>query len=198
MSSEFRRALEREVLPYVPLNTDQIEALERHWELLLRWNSTINLTTRTDPNEAAIRHYGESLFLASHITGKRIADVGSGPGFPGIPIAIARSDWEVTLVESDKRKVVFLREASAMLQNVKVYQGRHNSLRGKCDWVVSRAVRPQDAVEAAILLSARIAVIASGHPDSSKVAWNQSIALPWPGSGRVLFGSVSPGTSSLR
>lgn len=194
MSSEFREALEREVFPHVSLNSEQITALESHWALLVRWNRTINLTARTDPREAAVRHYGESLFLGQQITGRTVADIGSGAGFPGIPVAILRSDWTVTLVESDKRKAVFLREATQSIPNIKVHLGRHDSLRQRFDWVVSRAVRPQDAIKAAAAWSQRIALIASAAPTATNITWNQSITMPWPGSGVVLVGSVSRGT----
>ncbi len=98
----------------VELSPGQIAALEAHYELLVRWNKTVNLTTITSLEEAVERHYCESLFLGAHLPAGnlRVVDVGSGAGFPGFPVAILRPECSVTLVESHQRKAVFLREAS--------------------------------------------------------------------------------------
>lgn len=194
MSEDFRGFLEAEVLPYVRLNAGQILAIEAHYDLLLRWNQRLNLTARTDPREAAIRHYGESLFLGSLISGTTIADIGTGPGFPGIPIAILRPEWRITLVESDRRKAVFLREVTRSLGNIEVHTGRHETLHGEFDWVVSRAVRPDDAISAAESCSRHIGLICSEEPTTRKVNFYQSCEMPWPGSGLAMLGSVSRGT----
>ena len=93
------------------LSDAEVAALETHYELLIRWNRKMNLTTVTSVEEVATRHYGESILLARHLTAGTVVDAGSGGGFPGIPVAIVRPDCDVTLVESHQRKAVFLREA---------------------------------------------------------------------------------------
>ncbi len=128
------------------LTEGQVRALEAHYDLLVRWNKSLNLTKIIQPAEAVDRHYVESLFLAAHLpSGKlRIADVGSGPGFPGFPVAVLRPDCEVVLIESHQRKAVFLREASRALGNVRVVAKRAEEVSDRFDWVISRAVSYDD------------------------------------------------------
>lgn len=82
-------------------------------DLLLRWNSRTNLTAIRDPETIVLRHFGESLFTALQLPpgGGTLLDLGSGAGFPGLPIALARPDWQVTLAESQGKKAAFLQEA---------------------------------------------------------------------------------------
>jgi 16S rRNA (guanine527-N7)-methyltransferase len=124
------------------LDARQTEALEAHLELLERWNRTINLTAIKSREEAVSKHIGESLFLAAHLSSGalNVCDLGSGGGFPGIPAAIARPESQFTLVESDIRKGVFLREASRKLPNVRVLTQRFEAVTGEFDWLISRAV----------------------------------------------------------
>src|SRR5581483_9324513 len=100
---------------------------------MVRWNKTLNLTRVESLEQAVERHYAESLFLAAHLPvgALRIVDVGSGPGFPGFPVAVVRGDCAVTLVESHQRKAVFLREASRPLENVEVVAKRAEDV-GEC------------------------------------------------------------------
>ena len=108
---------------HVPeLAAEKIAHLEAHYELLLRWNQTVNLTSINDLESAVTRHYCESIFLAQHlgVEALRIADIGSGGGFPGFPVAVFRPDCMVTLIESHRRKSVFLREASRKGSSVHV------------------------------------------------------------------------------
>ena len=103
----------------------------------------MNLTTVIRTLEEAIeRHYCESLFLAAQLAGRRscgVADVGSGAGFPGFPVAVLRPDCSVTLIESHQRKAVFLREASRGLPNVRVLANRAEDVTRQFDRVISRA-----------------------------------------------------------
>jgi 16S rRNA (guanine527-N7)-methyltransferase len=124
------------------VDADQIAALEAHLDLLERWNRTINLTAIKSREEAISKHLGESLFLAAHLpTGAlSVCDLGSGGGFPGVPVAIARPDCQISLVEVDVRKGVFLREASRKLPNVRVVSARFEDVKGEFDWLISRAV----------------------------------------------------------
>src|ERR1700738_4164741 len=103
---------------------------------MIRWNQSINLTTVTDPAEAVERHYGESLLLAEHLTAGRVVDIGSGAGFPGIPVAVVRPECHVTLVESHQRKAVFLREATRQMSNVRVIAKRIEAVQEGFDWSI--------------------------------------------------------------
>jgi 16S rRNA (guanine527-N7)-methyltransferase len=172
----------------VEVTEAQLAKLEAHYQLLLRWNQKLNLTTVTKLPEAATRHYGESLFLAKHLSGDRVVDVGSGPGFPGIPSAILREQWHFDLVESHQRKAVFLREATRALGNVDVISRRAEDLQSTYDWLVARAVDPEELTKLAF--SSRFALLI-GRDDASRLAeqdqnsqW-QLIDLPW-GKDRVL------------
>src|SRR5579872_2084837 len=130
----------------VELTSDKVAALQAHYELLLRWNRVLNLTRIETVEEAVERHYCESLFLAANLPpGKvRIADIGSGPGFPGFPVAVARPDCEVTLIESHQRKAVFLREGARNQANVRVVPKRAEAVKERFDLVISRAVSYED------------------------------------------------------
>ncbi len=147
---EFERRLRR-AAPFAALGAAQAEALWRHYELMARWNARINLT-RVVELEAAVRnHYAESLFVAGQIPAgaRTVLDVGSGAGFPGFVVAVARPELRVTLLESDQRKAAFLREASDFAPNVQVLGKRSREVEGQFDVVVSRAVRAEDVLEVA-------------------------------------------------
>ena len=96
-------------------------------DLLARWNRTYNLTAIRDPREMVTRHLLDSLAMVPHVTGlPTLADLGTGPGLPGIPLAIALPALEVTLVESNGKKARFLREAvrTLRLANAEVAESR--------------------------------------------------------------------------
>lgn len=176
-------ALRSHVAPLIPLSDPQIALLEAHFELLRSWNRRLNLTTVTDTEEAATRHYGESLFLAAHLSvGSSVVDVGSGAGFPGIPAAVLRPDCEFDLVESHQRKAVFLREAARGLSNVRVLAERAESLEFSYDWMVSRAVSPQDVVRLGLGRSVALLI---GRDDFVHLRDFEAIPLPW-GENRIL------------
>jgi 16S rRNA (guanine527-N7)-methyltransferase len=111
--------------PYIePLTATQLDQVATYLDLLLRWNARMNLTAIRDPEQIVTRHFGESFFLARTLTEQGFfqfpnsestkspiaVDVGSGAGFPGIPLKIARPEVTLMLVESQQRKAVFLRE----------------------------------------------------------------------------------------
>jgi len=115
-----------------------------HLELIAKWNRVHNLTAVREPEQMVALHVLDSLSLLPHLGGaKRILDVGTGPGFPGIPIAIARPDVHVTLLDSSHKKCAFLEQARAELRltNVTVACDRVESHRPDTgyDLVVSRA-----------------------------------------------------------
>jgi 16S rRNA (guanine527-N7)-methyltransferase len=100
------------------LSGGQLGAIREYISLLLRWNKSINLTAIDDPIEVLSRHFGESLFAASvlRIGKSRLADVGTGAGFPGLPLKIAVPNMELTLFESNSKKCAFLTDVVQRLE----------------------------------------------------------------------------------
>jgi 16S rRNA (guanine527-N7)-methyltransferase len=131
----------------VTLNPTATGALERYLDLLLSANQRMNLTRITDRDQARIQHIADALTLLPHLPSgpHRLADVGSGGGVPGIPLAIARPDIAVTLIESVAKKAAFLEETVSELElgNAVVWRGRAEEWHGKrFDVVAVRAVAP--------------------------------------------------------
>ena len=109
------------------LTGEQTTRLVRHYSMLCRWNQRLNLTRITEPREAARLHYAESLIGARFIANARtLLDIGSGAGFPAIPLAVARPDVQVTALEANQKKSLFLKEAKDELGlvNLKVVTAR--------------------------------------------------------------------------
>jgi 16S rRNA (guanine527-N7)-methyltransferase len=171
------------------LSAVQVAMLEAHYELMVRWNRTLNLTTISGVEEAVERHYCESLFLGKFLAapGLRIADLGSGAGFPGFPVAVLRPDCAVTLIESHQRKAVFLKEASRGLANVRVMARRAEEVTESFDCVISRAVSYRDLSASLGRLAAKSILLtgAEAPPEDLGFDWQPPIALPW-GSQRFL------------
>ena len=112
--------------------------------LLDRWNRTYNLTAIRDPGEMVTRHLLDSLAMHAFVEDGALADLGTGPGLPGIPLAIARPQLQVTLVESNGKKARFLREAvrTLGLGNARVAESRAEALDepGAYDTITARAL----------------------------------------------------------
>lgn len=118
-----------------------IERLLDYVELLARWNATYNLSAVRDPLEMVTRHLLDSLAVAPWVRGHSLVDLGTGPGLPGIPLAIIAPERAVTLVDSNGKKTRFLRAAvrELGLANVQVLESRVEALRGQYDCVTARA-----------------------------------------------------------
>ncbi|MBI1357068.1 MAG: hypothetical protein GC160_22230 [Acidobacteria bacterium] len=143
VEDRFRAALAGEIQALgLTLDEAAVERMVGHYGLLTQWNRRMNLTRVAEPEEAARRHFGESLaFLAAATDEWRSAvDVGSGAGFPGLALAAACPDKQVTLLEPVGKKAVFLREASREWGNVRVRDVRAEMFRESADWVWMRAV----------------------------------------------------------
>jgi len=182
--SEFRQLLSSEFAPYTTLSGSQLDQLEAHYKILQHWNQRMNLTRIRRLQDVVGLHYCESLFLGTLLPpgNLTIADVGSGPGFPGIPLAVLRPECAVTLIESHQRKAVFLREASRNLPNVLVVSSRAEDVQLRFDWMVSRAVSPDELV--GFKLAPKIALLI-GQEDALQLGSSWRItASPW-GKGRV-------------
>src|ERR1700687_3405228 len=103
-----------EILPPYDIspNEDQIAMIQEYLLLLLKWNRSVNLTSITDPVEIVGRHFGESMYASQllPVENCRLADVGSGAGFPGVALKIICPNIHLTLIESNRKKCVFLSE----------------------------------------------------------------------------------------
>jgi 16S rRNA (guanine527-N7)-methyltransferase len=186
----FRELLASEFQPYGELTPLQVVQLEHHFRLLLSWNQKLNLTRIAETAEAVRLHYCESLFLGLKLPPGplRVADLGSGAGFPGIPVAVLRPDLRVSLIESNQRKAVFLREAARELPNVEVLPIRLEDCTESFDWVISRAVTPLDIISSGLAPNFALLVASRDAPACAEIT-----KLPW-GRDRVL--SVSRETVS--
>ena len=138
------------------LHPGQMQRFEAYLALLTRWNARMNLTAVRDEDGILARHFVESIACARALPAgiATLLDFGSGAGFPGIPIAICRSEIAVTLAESQGKKAAFLQEAARVLEvAVKVHAGRAEALQGQFDCVTLRAVdRMGAALKAAVAL----------------------------------------------
>lgn len=132
------------------ISDQQVQQFLRYRQELSEWNGRFNLTAITDPAEILFKHFLDSLSLlmAFDKPQARVLDIGAGAGFPGIPLKIARSQWQVVLLEATGKKVTFLRHAieTLGLHDIEAVQGRAEELahrqpyRASFDLVTARAV----------------------------------------------------------
>jgi 16S rRNA (guanine527-N7)-methyltransferase len=176
-----------------PLSDDQLHQLQLYLDLLLKWNTKINLTAIRDPEEIVRRHFGESLFAGEQLqpeAGSTLIDVGSGAGFPGLPIKILAPQIEVTLIESQQKKVAFLREAIRTLgvDAASVHAGRAEGSQLHSQIVTLRAIEKFESAvpvaasllepcgRLALLIGASQAQVA--HKLLPAYEWQEPIAIP--------------------
>ena len=128
----------------------EADALAGYLRLLVKWNRTYNLTGIRDPDELVERHLVESLALAPLLRGERIADVGTGAGLPGIPLAIVAPERRFVLIESRAKRVYFLRHVATTLglANTEVAHAQVEDLpcERPFDTVLARAVAPPETL----------------------------------------------------
>lgn len=128
----------------LPLEDGQIAALFAYLALLQQWNHAYNLTAIRDPEMMLTHHLLDSLSIATRVKGMRIIDVGTGPGLPGIPLAICFPERQFTLLDSNGKKIRFLFQVKTALGliNVQELQTRAETYRPEkpFDAVISRAV----------------------------------------------------------
>ena len=137
----------------IVLGDGQLAQFAAYTELLLEWNQRLNLTAVDDPEEIQVRHFLDSLScvaVTGNLNGQRLVDVGSGAGFPGLPLKILYPALQLTLLESVAKKGRFLETAATELgiDDISILVGRAETIghvpteRGRYDWAVARAVAP--------------------------------------------------------
>ncbi len=128
----------------IQANGAQIVQTVKYLSLLLKWNKSFNLVSTLDINEILRRHFLDSLSINTYLSGRNIIDVGSGAGFPGIPLAVFNPDKQFTLIDSNGKKTRFLFQARMTLDlpliEIKNCRIEHYQTERQIDMVVSRAV----------------------------------------------------------
>jgi 16S rRNA (guanine527-N7)-methyltransferase len=146
-------ALRDLLAPFVPaaeLDDALLASVSVHLDLLTRWNQRMNLTALRSPEEMVVRHFGESLFAARALLSRdaqqEVFDLGSGAGFPGLPLKYWASRLQLTLIESRGKKATFLREVGRALHltGFSVLNVRAESLSQRASLVTLRAVESFD------------------------------------------------------
>jgi len=191
----------------------QILYIQQYMSLLLTWNDKINLTAIRDPLEILHRHFCECMFAATAVPVEngRLADVGSGAGFPGIPLKIIRPELQVFLVESNMKKATFLAEVlrNIELPDTKVLVSRYEELGEELsplDFVCSRALgdfAPFLTWAASQTVAAKQVILWIGGRDLEQVQkassdwdWREPIAVPNSLRRYLLVGSRKPQPSA--
>ncbi len=204
------------------LSSTQLEAISIYIDLLLRWNARINLTAVRQPEEIVTRHFGESLFAARRLfpapmadsqppadhqrptTNNRVIDVGSGAGFPGIPIKIWEPQVHLTLIESNQKKAIFLKEVARALTltNIDVVAARAENFSGQAEIVALRAVeRFENVLPIAVRLVASGGVLALLVGDrqvqparqfGNMFRWSEPLQIPLSSKRVLLLGDKEP------
>jgi 16S rRNA (guanine527-N7)-methyltransferase len=227
----FRAGLSRE--ESAVLSSSQLSSISTYIDLLIRWNARINLTAVHQSEEIVTRHFGESFFLARHLfltTGdvgtaalgcpaarssaeeahkrsspaESVIDVGSGAGFPGLPIKIWAPHIHLTLIESNQKKVAFLREVvrALTLTNVDVFAGRAADFPASASIVTVRAVERFDTIlptAARLLDDPGWLALLVGESQLGRVrtlvpelTWSDPIRLPLSANRVLIIGSKEP------
>ena len=143
----------KEKLEKVNINIEEKQAknLYKYMKLMLEWNEKINLTAITEPKEVILKHFVDSLTILKYLEKEeKIIDVGTGAGFPGIPLNIMNDDCEYTLLDSLNKRIIFLNEVISKLQlkNIETIHsrveefGKSKKYRENYDIATSRAVAP--------------------------------------------------------
>ena len=188
--------VKRELLKYGFAASDELaDRIVAYTDLLLRWNRRISLTAVTRPGEILRFHFGESLFAisAAGVREGRLADFGSGAGFPGVPLAMAVPGSATVLIEANARKAAFLSELSRVigLDNISVHAGRAETVESseKFDFITARAVGGYEGLLSWTrqrLSSAGALVLWLGAKDVAELrrmsAWNWREPVRVPGS----------------
>ncbi len=188
-----------------PLQVDRVRV---YLDLLLKWNSKINLVGKAPAEECVTRHFGESLFLTRCLElGGRLLDIGSGAGFPGLAVKIVRPELEVTLLERVAKKRAFLKEVVRVcgFKGVQVLGDRLEDFSAKIqapkyESATSRAVGGVESLTryaAHCLKPGGFLCLWLGHQDAetisksnSRFAWRPPVAIPLSRCREILIGDL--------
>src|SRR5713226_3493920 len=197
----------------IEATAEQIAAIQRYMALLLAWNEKINLTAIRDPLEMLYRHFCESMFaaVAVPLQAGRLADVGSGGGFPGLALKIIRPKLQVFLIESNVKKATFLAEVVRELElaDTRVMVSRYEELGEEIaplDVVCSRALGEFEKFlnwAGSPQVAAGQAVLWVGGQDAEEVRkvagwdWREAIAVPQSLRRFILVGTRSENSPKL-
>ena len=178
----------------IEATSEQITSIQRYMTLLLAWNDKINLTAIRDPLEMLYRHFCESMYaaVAVPLQGGRLADVGSGGGFPGLPLKIIRPELHVFLIESNVKKATFLAEAVRELDvaEARVLVSRYEELGEEIaplDVVCSRALGEFEKFlnwTGSAQVAAKQVILWAGGRDIEEIkkiegwSWREPISIP--------------------
>jgi 16S rRNA (guanine527-N7)-methyltransferase len=196
------------------LSPAQIRPISMYIDLLLRWNDRVNLTAIRAPEEIVTRHFGESIFAARRLfpqpeveagTTAHVIDVGSGAGFPGLPVKIWAPHLRLTLIESNQKRATFLREVVRHLglANVDVFGARAETYLGsRGDVVMFRAVEQFESVllhAAGLVRSGGCLAVMVGRSQFDQChellpgfQWKDPISLPISSNRCLIIGSNEP------
>jgi 16S rRNA (guanine527-N7)-methyltransferase len=182
------------------VSEDQLNLLHQHYKLLKKWNRKLNLTSVELVGDIVVRHYCEAIALASMLLVEKlvVADVGSGAGFPGIPVAILKPDFWVHLIESDSRKAIFLKEATFNVPNCTVHRLRFDQFTTKVDLLIGRAVHWRELKKHGTKVAPRFALlvgkdtVAEIHQGWTEIHWKEPVKLPWGDRRYILQGDRVP------
>jgi 16S rRNA (guanine527-N7)-methyltransferase len=191
-----------------------LQSISTYIDLLIHWNARINLTAIRDPEEIVTRHFGESLFAARHLfpqandqrrTVNDVVDIGSGPGFPGIPIKIWAPQIHLTLIESNQKKAAFLREVvrTLTLTDIDIFAGRAQDFPAKADVVTLRAVERFDEIlpvatrlvrpNGRLALLIGNAQVSTARDHASNFLWEAPTPIPLASTRTLLIGKSQDG-----
>lgn len=140
---------EKSMVLGIGFSVEQLDKFYKYMELLIEWNQKINLTAIIEPEEIILKHFIDSITILKYIEkDAKIVDVGTGAGFPGIPVSIMRPDLKITLVDSLNKRLIFLQEVikELNLKNIEIIHsraeefGQNKKYRENFDIATSRAV----------------------------------------------------------
>ncbi|WP_277668720.1 16S rRNA (guanine(527)-N(7))-methyltransferase RsmG [Caproiciproducens galactitolivorans] len=136
----------------IEINKGQAESFQQYMEQLLNWNEKMNLTAIKEPREVAEKHFLDSILILKYLklpANAKLIDVGTGAGFPGVPLKIMRPELELTLLDGLNKRLIFLKDVlghlhlQAELVHARAEEaGRQKPFRGKFDFATARAVAP--------------------------------------------------------
>jgi 16S rRNA (guanine527-N7)-methyltransferase len=177
------------------LSASQTKLVSTYLDLLLKWNSKMNLTAVRDPEEIVTRHFGESFFAARQLlldgdSETTAVDIGSGAGFPGLPLKIWSPALDLTLIEANQKKAIFLRELvrALALAPVTVLAQRAETVTKRADLVSVRAVerfeKTLPIAQQLLNSGGKIALlIGSGQAETARsllpdIRWEEPVPIP--------------------